>query len=61
MSHFVIKSVLKMDTSGDNIPEDYVFEVSLIIRDHNGIDQNTETRKELAEAIRLLCEVVNAN
>ena len=61
MSNFVIKSVLKMDTSVDNIPEDYVFEVSLIIRDHKGIDQNTETRKELAEAIRLLCEVVNAN
>tara|TARA_R110000772_G_scaffold174953_1_gene286822 strand:- start:238 stop:423 length:186 start_codon:yes stop_codon:yes gene_type:complete len=61
MSNFVIKSVLKMDTSDDNIPEDYVFEVSLIIRDHNGIDQNTEARKELAEAIRLLCEVVNAN
>ena len=61
MSHFIIKSVTKQDTSGDDIPEDYVFEVSLIIRDPNGIDQNAETRKELAKAIRLLCEVVNAN
>ena len=54
-----MKSAIEID---DNIPENFVFNVELIIRDYKGIDQNTDSRKELAEAIRLVCEeVLNAS
>ena len=58
MSNFVISGVTKQDTTDDKIPENFVFNVELIIRDYKGIDQSTDSRKELAEAIRLVCEAV---
>jgi len=61
LERFVIKGVKKVDVTSDPIPEDVVYEVALIIRDPEGIDQNTGNRKELAEAIRLICEVADAN
>lgn len=58
MERFIIKGVDKVDVSEDPIPEDVVYEISLIIRDPSGIDQNVDNRKEFAEAIRLVCEAV---
>lgn len=55
---FIICGINRLDMTTEDVPEDFAYQVTLIVRDPAWIDANATNRKAFAEAVRLLCEKV---